>query len=231
MVSSERNTATASAPAGSAGTETIAGAEPQIAPARAGEIVIIRYNAGNIRSVLYALERLGVSAVVTDDQDRIRAAGKVIFPGVGEASSAMKYLRERELDKLIIGLRQPVLGICLGMQLMCAFSEENHTDCLGIFAERVQLFKPSALREKVPQIGWNNIAHQGSGLFAHLDNQVFVYSVHSYYAAVGADTIATAEYIHPYSTALHRDNFYGVQFHPEKSAAAGEQILKNFLNF
>lgn len=192
-------------------------------------IVVIRYNAGNIRSVLYALERIGVKAEVSDDHQAIRSAGKVIFPGVGEASSAMAYLRERRLDKLIRELRQPVLGICLGMQLLCTHTEENDTECLGVFDEQVRLFRSRGVIEKVPQIGWNNIFGLKTGLFAGVLEKTFVYSVHSYYASVGKDTIATADYIHPYSAALHKDNFYGVQFHPEKSAAAGEQILKNFL--
>lgn len=197
--------------------------------ASSNDIVIIKYNAGNIQSVLYALERIGVSAKVSDDESEIRSAGKVIFPGVGEASTAMNYLKERKLDKIITELKQPVLGICLGMQLMCSYSEENNTDCLGIFNEKVKLFKPAEHSEKVPQIGWNNIFNLRTGLFNSVREHTYIYSVHSYYAAVGPDTIATAEYIHPYSAGLHRDNFYGVQFHPEKSAAAGEQILKNFL--
>lgn len=197
--------------------------------ASSNDIVIIKYNAGNIQSVLYALERIGVSANVTDDQSAIKSAGKVIFPGVGEASSAMNYLKERNLDKLIRELKQPVLGICLGMQLMCSYSEENNTECLGIFNEKVQLFKAGLNKEKVPQIGWNNIYNLKTGLFNGVREHSYIYSVHSYYAAAGTDTIATAEYIHPYSAGLHKDNFYGVQFHPEKSAAVGEQILKNFL--
>jgi glutamine amidotransferase len=191
--------------------------------------VIIKYNAGNIQSVLYALERIGVQAVVSDDHDVIKSAAKVIFPGVGEASTAMKYLKEREMDKLISSLNQPVLGICLGMQLMCTHTEENNTDCLGIFNEKVKLFHPEEGHEKVPQIGWNNIFNLKTELFNGIPEQSYIYSVHSYYASEGQDTIATADYIYHYSAALHRDNFYGVQFHPEKSAATGEQILKNFL--
>ena len=192
------------------------------------KIVIIKYNAGNIQSVLYAFERIGIEAVVTDDHDLIRNADKVVFPGVGEASSAMSYLKERELDKLIKDLGQPVLGICLGMQLMCKHTEENDTECLGIFNENVKLFRPGNGKEKVPQIGWNNIFHLRTGLFNGIPEQSFIYSVHSYYASEGSETIATAHYIHDYSAGLHKDNFYGVQFHPEKSAAVGEQILKNF---
>lgn len=191
------------------------------------DIVIVKYNAGNIQSVLYAFERIGINAIVSDDHDMIRNAAKVVFPGVGEASSAMAYLKERELDKLIKELKQPVLGICLGMQLMCRHTEENDTECLGIFNEDVKLFTP-ARNEKVPQIGWNNIFHLKSSLFHGVPEQTYIYSVHSYYAAEGAETIAIADYIHPYSAALQKNNFYGVQFHPEKSAGAGEQILKNF---
>jgi len=193
-------------------------------------IVIIKYNAGNIQSVLYALERIGANATVSDNHDEIRAADRVIFPGVGEASTAMNYLKERNLDKLIKELEQPVLGICLGMQLMCAHSEENNTDCLGIFKEKVKLFKAGEHKEKIPQIGWSNIYHLKTRLFSGIPEHSYIYSVHSYYASEGADTIATADYIHPYSAGLHKNNFYGVQFHPEKSAIIGEQILKNFIN-
>ncbi len=193
------------------------------------KIVIIKYNAGNIQSVLYALERIGARAIVSDDHQKIKNAGHVIFPGVGEASTAMEYLRERELDMLLRSLTQPVLGICLGMQLMCAYSEENNTECIGIFNEKVRLFVPGN-KEKVPQIGWNNIFNLRSPLFHGVPEHAYVYSVHSYYASVGTETIATSDYIHPYSAALNRNNFFGVQFHPEKSAAVGEQILRNFLN-
>jgi glutamine amidotransferase len=205
------------------------------------DLVIIKYNAGNIQSVLYALERIGVNALVTDDYEQIQSAGKVIFPGVGEASSAMRYLKEHKLDAVIKNLQQPVLGICLGMQLMCAYSEENDTPCLGIFDEQVKLFKPGAGsnsvssdglagRVKVPQIGWNNIFNLKTKLFNGLPENSYCYFVHGYYAALGEHTIATADYIQPYSAALHRNNFYGAQFHPEKSAKVGEQILKNFLS-
>jgi glutamine amidotransferase len=202
------------------------------------DLVIIKYNAGNIQSVLYALERIGVNAVVTDDVEQIQRAGKVIFPGVGEASSAMRYLKEHKLDTVIKNLRQPVLGICLGMQLMCAYSEENDTTCLGIFDEQVKLFIPpvggdrggATGRIKVPQIGWNNIFNLKTKLFEDLPGNSYCYFVHGYYAALGEHTIATTDYVQPYSSALQRDNFYGVQFHPEKSAKAGEQILKNFLS-
>lgn len=194
-------------------------------------LAIVKYNAGNIQSVLYALERIGVEATVTDDQDFLRKADKVIFPGVGEASSAMQYLKEREIDKLLVSLTQPVLGICLGMQLMCQYSEENDTECLGIFDEKVLKFDVAGATEriKVPQIGWNTIYNLKTSLFKGLPENSFCYFVHGYHAALGEHTIATTDYIQPYSSALHRDNFYGVQFHPEKSAAVGEQIIKNFL--
>jgi imidazole glycerol-phosphate synthase subunit HisH len=204
-------------------------------------LVIIKYNAGNIQSVLYALERIGRQAIVTDDPAQIRAADKVIFPGVGEASTAMDYLRERGLDRLIRELRQPVLGICLGMQLMCSYSEENDTDCLGIFDERVRKFVPGGIgmsggrpvagaSEKVPQIGWNNIFDLRTPLFEGVAENSYCYFVHGYYAALGEHTIARTDYVQPYSSGLHRDNFYGVQFHPEKSAEAGEKILQNFID-
>ncbi|MBW7892595.1 MAG: imidazole glycerol phosphate synthase subunit HisH [Chitinophagaceae bacterium] len=196
-------------------------------------LVIIKYNAGNIQSVLYALERIGLEATVTDDPEWISGADKVIFPGVGEASSAMQYLKERKLDLLIRNLRQPVLGICLGMQLMCRYSEENHVECLNIFNEEVRLFKNTSERRqdewKIPQIGWNTIKNLKTPLFHAVSPGSFVYYVHSYYADIGSHTIATTEYILPYSASLHRDNFYGVQFHPEKSAVTGEQIIKNFI--
>jgi imidazole glycerol-phosphate synthase subunit HisH len=193
-------------------------------------LVIIKYNAGNIQSVLYALERIGAQATVTDDPTLIRAADKVIFPGVGEASTAMQYLKERGLDQLIRDLRQPVLGVCLGMQLMCRHSEENDTDCLGIFDVPVKKFVPTGTGVfKVPQIGWNTIYDLSTPLFAGLPASSYCYFVHGYYAALGDHTIAKSDYIQPYSSALHEDNFYGVQFHPEKSAATGEAILKNFI--
>lgn len=192
------------------------------------KLVIIKYNAGNIQSVLYALERIGQEAVVTDDPARIMAADKVIFPGVGEASTAMGYLRERGLDGVILGLKQPVLGICLGMQLMCSYSEENDTTCLGIFQERVKHFSGEG-GLKVPQIGWNNIYDLKTPLFEGVAEESYCYFVHGYYASLGAHTIARTEYGQTYSSALQRDNFYGVQFHPEKSAQIGERILKNFI--
>lgn len=191
-------------------------------------IAIIKYNAGNVQSVQYALQRLGVESIVTDDAGEIKKAGRVIFPGVGHAAPAMQYLKERKLDELITALTQPVLGICLGLQLMCTYSEEGSTGCLGIFDEEVKLFQP-ADGEKVPQVGWNNIYDFRSELFEGLKQNDFVYAVHSYYAALGKETVATTDYIHPYSAALQKDNFYAVQFHPEKSGAVGETILKNFI--
>lgn len=193
------------------------------------KIAIIKYNAGNIQSVLYALERIGVEAVVTDDPDQIKQADRVIFPGVGEASTAMQYLRERALDNLITQLKQPVLGICLGMQLMCRSSEENDTDCMGIFDVEVKKFSTSDLGIKIPQIGWNSIYGLKTGLFDGVPERSYIYLVHSYYAGLCDATIATCDYIQPYSAGLQKDNFYGVQFHPEKSAAIGEKILKNFI--
>jgi glutamine amidotransferase len=194
------------------------------------KIVIIKYNAGNIRSVLFALERIGAEALVTDDPDIIRSADKIIFPGVGEASSAMNYLRERNLDQLIQNLEQPVLGVCLGMQLLCARSEENDTLCMGVFTETVKKFTPLTGKPlKVPQMGWNNIYDLKSPLFAGIPENSFCYFVHGYYADLGETTIAKTDYVQPYSSALQNKNFYGVQFHPEKSAGAGELILKNFI--
>lgn len=192
--------------------------------------VIIQYNAGNIQSVLYALERLGVAALVTDDPIKIKAADRVIFPGVGEASTAMQYLKERQLDILIQNLKQPVLGICLGMQLMCTYSEENNTNCLGIFNEQVKQFRPENNSIKVPQMGWNTITHLQTPLFKGVEENSYAYFVHGYYASIGEHTIAQTNYILDYSSALHKDNFYGVQFHPEKSAKTGEQIIQNFLS-
>lgn len=193
------------------------------------KLVVIKYNAGNIRSVLFALERIGYNAEVTDDPVLIKNANKVIFPGVGEASSAMNYLRDKELDKLIPSLTQPVLGICLGMQLMCRYSEENNTDCLGIFNEEVKKFKVKNQNVKIPQIGWNTITRLKSDLFRNIKENSYCYFVHGYFVFEGDHTAAVTDYVQPYSSALQSGNFYGVQFHPEKSAAVGEQILKNFI--
>jgi glutamine amidotransferase len=195
-------------------------------------IVIIKYNAGNIRSVLFALERLGYTGTVTDDAELISEASHVIFPGVGAANSAMPYLKERGLDHVICSLKQPFLGICLGMQLMCRHSEENDTDCLGLFDIAVKKFPEkdqSGQALKIPHMGWNKLEDLKSPLFTGLDENAFCYFVHSYYAEMSDYTIATTQYGLPFSSALHRDNFYGVQFHPEKSADVGERILRNFL--
>ena len=192
-------------------------------------LVIIKYNAGNIQSVLYALERIGVSATVTDDPESIVGADKVIFPGVGEASSAMNYLKERKLDIVIKGLHQPVLGICLGMQLLCKHSEENDTECLGIIPVEVKKFPLNGQQMKIPQVGWNNIYDLKSRLFKNVEAGSFIYNVHSYYAEDSGFTLAKCDYGLPYAAAIGTRNFYGLQFHTEKSAAVGEQILKNFL--
>lgn len=192
------------------------------------KVVIIKYNAGNIRSVLFALERIGVQAVVTDDPEEIRMADRVIFPGVGEASSAMQYLTEKGLDKLIRSLKQPVLGICLGMQLMCSFSEENDTPCMGIFSEKVRRF-PETPGFKIPQIGWNNIYGLKSHIFDGVDENAYMYFVHGYYVELCDNAIARTDYVAEYSSAIQKDNFYAVQFHPEKSGEAGQRILQNFI--
>lgn len=192
-------------------------------------IVIIKYNAGNIFSVEHAFKRLGIEAVVTGDKELIRKADKVIFPGVGEASSTMQHLQQTGLDKLIPDLKQPVLGICLGMQLMCSRSEEGNVDCLNIFDTEVKRFVPEKHEDKVPHMGWNTISNVKSDLFdISLENQ-FVYFVHSYYVAISEHTAAVTDYIHPFSAAIHKENFYATQFHPEKSGSVGENILKNFL--
>ena len=192
-------------------------------------VAIIKYNAGNIFSVLYALKRIGVEAIVTDDFDTIRNADKVIFPGVGEASSAMAYLKEKGLDQLIISLKQPVLGICIGEQLLCRHSEEGNVYCLGIFDVDVKRFDNTNHPDlKIPHMGWNTISASDNPILKGVDGK-FVYFVHSYYAPVCKHTIATCNYIDNYSAALHRDNFYATQFHPEKSGDIGELILKNFI--
>ena len=198
------------------------------------KIAIIKYNAGNVQSVLYALQRLGIDAVVTDDHTEIKAADKVIFPGVGNAGSAMAYLKKAGLDELITSLQQPVLGICLGLQLMCEHSEEEDTVCLGIFNVAVKKFSKNLETSnrplfKIPHMGWNTIYNLSSPLFIGVGENSFVYNVHSYYASLSPQTIATTDYIIPYSTAMHKNNFYGVQFHTEKSALAGAHILSNFL--
>lgn len=190
-------------------------------------IAIVKYNAGNIQSVKNAVERLGFSCVVTDDESELKSADKVIFPGVGEASSAMNYLKERKLDKVIKNLKQPVLGICLGQQLMCNFSEEGNTECLGIFDAKVRKFEA---REKVPHMGWNNLSNANSQLFNGIAPDVDFYFVHSYYAEICSETTSICDYINPFSASMQKDNFYATQFHPEKSSKIGEQLLLNFLN-
>ena len=193
-------------------------------------LAIIKYNAGNIQSVLYALERLGVQAIVTDKTEEILSADKVIFPGVGEASSAMQSLRENRLDELIPQLKQPVLGICVGMQLLCAHSEENNTDCLNIVPIQVKKFRTTEATLKIPQVGWNNIYDLKSKLFRNIPENSYIYNVHSYYAEDSDYTIATCLYGVAYAAAIKKDNFYGVQFHTEKSAGTGDTIIQNFLH-
>ena len=191
------------------------------------KLVIINYGAGNIKSIQFAFKRLGVDAVLSDNPDEIKAADKIIFPGVGEASSAMKMLRETGLDKIIPTLKQPVLGICLGMQLLCKHSEEGNTEGIGIFQTHVKRFSSEV---KVPQMGWNVIKDLKSDLFKGIKENEYMYLIHSYYAEHCNETIAKTDYGINYASALQHENFYGVQFHPEKSSLAGEQILKNFLN-
>ena len=193
-------------------------------------VAIIKYNAGNIFSVDYALKRLGVEPIITADAELLQKADKIIFPGVGEAKNTMQYLEEHHLDRLIKDLKQPVLGICLGMQLMCRHSEEGDVDCLSIFDADVLKFSPTRHEDKVPHVGWNTITNTQSALFDGFTKEEFVYFVHSYYVPLNEYTAAQTEYILPYSSALHKDNFYATQFHPEKSGKAGERILSNFLN-
>ena len=189
-------------------------------------IAIVKYNAGNITSVKNAIERLGYSCIVTDDENLLKNAEKVIFPGVGEASSAMNYLREKGLDEVIKNLKQPVLGICLGQQLMCQFSEEGTTKCLGIFDVNVKKFEPKL---KVPHMGWNTISDLKSELYDENSSEQDFYFVHSYYSEIGDETSAICDYIVPFSASMQKDNFYATQFHPEKSSNVGEQLLLNFL--
>ena len=190
------------------------------------KLIIIDYGAGNIKSIQFAFKRLGVDAILSNNIDEIKTADKVIFPGVGEASSAMKMLQESGLDKIIPTLKQPVLGICLGMQLMCNFSEEGNTKGLGIFDVEIKRFSNAV---KVPQMGWNTVSNLKSALFTGVKEKEFMYLVHSFYAENCKESIATTTYETSYAAALQKDNFYGVQFHPEKSSLAGEQLLKNFL--
>ena len=191
------------------------------------KIAIVKYNAGNVESVKNALNRLGIEPVLTDEAEILQSADKVIFPGVGEASSAMSFLREKNLDSVIKSLKQPVLGICLGMQLLCDFSEENDTSCLGILPYRVRRFETDKL--KIPQIGWNNIFDLKSGLFKGVEEKSYAYFVHSFYVETGEETIAACDYGSRFSAAIRHRNFYAVQFHAEKSGKIGERILENFL--
>ena len=191
------------------------------------KVAIIKYNAGNIHSVRLALQREGIEPLVTDNPDEIHNADKVIFPGVGEASTAMEYIRRNALDEVILNLEQPFLGICLGLQLMCKYSEENDTTCLGVFKNRVKKFPP---RDKVPHMGWNAINNLSNGLFKGINEGAYVYFVHSYYAEISDTTISQTEYILPFASALQKDNYFAVQFHPEKSGKIGAQILRNFLD-
>lgn len=194
-------------------------------------IAIIDYNAGNIRSVDYALQRMGIQAEITGDHEKISTADKVIFPGVGEAKTTMQYLQSHGLDKLIVGLKQPVLGICLGLQLMCAHTEEGDVECLGIFEERVRRFDNAGLPGfKIPEMGWNTVNQVKAPLFTDEQEGRYVYFVHSYYAEVGKNTAAVSNYIQDFSSSLHRDNFYATQFHPEKSGPVGVKILENFIS-
>lgn len=193
------------------------------------KVAIIKYNAGNICSVDYALKRLGVDAVITSDEAVLRAADKVIFPGVGEAETTMNFLRTSGMDKLIKELRQPVLGICLGMQLMCRHSEEGDADCLGIFDAEVKRFIAQKQEDKVPHMGWNTLKQTNSDLFKGFTGEEYVYFVHSYYVPLNNHTAAVTDYILPFSAALHKENYYATQFHPEKSGSVGERILRNFI--
>ena len=192
------------------------------------DITIIKYNAGNVQSMIYALERLGIKPTLSDDPEVIKVSEKVIFPGVGEASTTMRYLRKNGLDKLIPALKQPVLGVCLGLQLMCAYSEEGDTECMGIFDTRVRKFPAGTL--KVPHMGWNLIDTDNSPLWKDLPADPYVYFVHSFYAEKDPNGIAQTDYGLSFSAALHKDNFYAVQFHPEKSGEVGSKILENFLS-
>jgi glutamine amidotransferase len=195
------------------------------------KVAIIKYNAGNIRSVDYGLRRIGITPLITDDPEIIRSADRVVFPGQGEAGTTMAYLKDKGLDVLIKELKQPVLGICIGMQLMCRYSEESGgTQCLGIFDAEVKKFVAEKHEDKIPHIGWNSLSNLKGKFFADIPDNQYAYFVHSYYIPVNNCTAALCNYINPFSAAMHRDNFYATQFHPEKSGSVGEQILKNFIN-
>lgn len=193
------------------------------------KIAIIDYNAGNVQSVQFALERLGVDSFLTNQSEEIIAADKVIFPGVGEASTTMQHLRNLGLDKVIPQLKQPVLGVCLGMQLLCEHSEENDTACLGIIPQKVIRFQPTDSNIKVPHMGWNTISDLKSEIFSEDIAQKYVYFVHSFYVELGKYTTATTDYVQPFSAALQKDNFFATQFHPERSGSVGARILENFI--
>ena len=193
-------------------------------------VAIVKYNAGNIYSVVNALRRMGIEPKLTDDAEMLRKADRVLFPGQGHAGEAMEYLKARRLDEVIRDLKQPVFGICVGQQLLCKHSEEGDTDCIGIFDAEVKRFQPERHEDKVPCMGWQKLYDLTSPLMANLGEDPYVYFVHSYYVPVCEETIATADYILPYSASMHKDNFYTCQFHPEKSGKVGEQILRNFLN-
>lgn len=193
-------------------------------------IAIVKYNAGNIYSVIHALKRLGVEPLLTDNPEQLIAADKVLFPGQGEASNAMQYLKEHHLDQVIRDLKQPLLGICIGQQLLCKHSEEGNVDCLGIFDVDVKRFLPQRHEDKVPHMGWNTLTETKSDIFNGFEGGEYAYFVHSYYVPLCSNTVAVTDYIQPFSAAMHRDNFYATQFHPEKSGSVGERILKNFLD-
>ena len=194
------------------------------------DVAIVKYNAGNIYSVVNAMKRLGIEPVLTDDAEMLQKADRVLFPGQGQAREAMEYLKAHQLDQVIKNLKQPVLGICVGQQLLCRHSEEGDADCLGIFDAEVKRFQSTNPEEKVPHMGWNTLSHLRSPLFQGIKEEEFVYFVHSFYVPVNEFTAATTDYITPFSAALHKDNFYATQFHPEKSGKVGECILRNFLN-
>lgn len=191
-------------------------------------VAIVKYNAGNVYSVVNALRRMGIEPMLTDDAEALQRADRVLFPGQGEARGAMEYLKARRLDEVIRSLRQPVLGICVGQQLLCRHSEEGNVDCIGVFDAEVKRFLPTRHEDKVPCMGWNQLYDTRSPLMRGIEGS-YVYFVHSYYVPLCPDTVATADYVLPYSAAMHCDNFYACQFHPEKSGTVGEQIIKNFL--